>query len=208
MIVFTILKSKNELNQFYLMVNSFLRHNPDMLIYCKTSVDAGPIDGVVYIDRFAIIDDYGNDVLYVSPYIVFFDSISELVKCPNNGVVYFVDGEVDKADMYRTDTHQRDQVDPCVYNGVCLTLPPYQNDSQTIFDFRKQTMGTLSINTRHFTPWIVQRNSYKTLLFPWERYIIEVMHCSNIDDDFKQSIITNCKKHPYMLFYILSGVVH
>lgn len=207
MIAHTKIISSEQINQFYIMATSFLEHHPNTLLYCLTDLKLKPIDGVVYLDRFENIDEYGDYICYVSPYLVFFGNVDSFFEHKFEGIIHPSKRDNVHADMFVYNVNFiRNKLD-VEDNALNFSLPPYM-DFGSVSEWHEMGGVVPVVNTREFEPWIVQRNSAKTLIFPWEKYFVAMSNTESfLDGSFIESVITNCQKHPYMLFYKMSGVL-
>lgn len=190
------------------MARTFLQHHPDRLLYCLTDIDVKNVEGVVFLDQYANIDDYGDEFCFISPYMVFMDSVDEFLDADMQ-MSYYPNRSINVMyDFYRytkSDRSVRDDLPEEI--GLNMSMPKYV-DGSIILRHRILATNCTVLNTREFEPWSVQRNSSRTMIFPWENYFITMLLADDlIDDKFKQDVITNCEKHPYMFFYIQSGIM-
>lgn len=208
MITYTRVISHDQVNQFYIMATSFLQHHPNRILYCLTDVEVQNLDGVVYLDQYESIDDYGDEFCFISPYIVFQDSVDEFLDMPLPCSFFPNHNENVRNDFYRynkSDRNFNDQLPEEI--GLNMSMPRYVDGSVIL---RQRILATNStvLNTREFEPWKIQRNSSKTMIFPWENYFICMLLANELlTDEFKENVRANCAKHPYMFFYIQSGVM-
>ncbi len=208
MIVYTKIISHEQINQFYVMATSFLFHHPNRTLFCQTDIELEQIEGVMYIGRFDDIEEYGDVFCYVSPYMAFLGNVDAFLNQIFTQSAYPNAREEVRNDFYvytkssrYADNGQKQD------NLLNASLPSYY-DRTTIKEYRTYATGCSTLNTREFEPWKVQRNSYKTLIFPWERYYDAMSFAvPYLTDKFIDDVITNCKKHPYMLFYLETGAL-
>lgn len=209
MIVYTKIISHEQINQFYVMACSFLFHHPNRTIVCQTDMKLNPINGVIYIDRFDDIGEYGDKFCFASPYITFFGNIDQFLDNPEFKASVYPNMRAEvKNDFYLYSKENRQLCDDAVQDPrLNASLPDYY-DSGVIKEYRVYCTNASAINTREFKPWVVQRNSYKSLIFPWERYYDAMRFgIEHLDDKFVDDVITNCKRHPFMLFYLETGAL-
>lgn len=206
MITYTKVVSEEQVNQFYILASSFTYHHPDRVLYCQTRLKLKEISGVVYLGLYEDVEKLGEVFCYLSPHICFFAPIEHILQMKVEGQIIPNDRPAVRNDMYFYNKKHREIV--INYgNDVFLnmSLPPFI-DCGSVIGYRDLTAKTPMINTREFNPSIKQRNSYKTLIFPWERYFQVVkMAGSLLEKEYVDSVVENCKRHPYMLYYYANG---
>lgn len=208
MIVYTKINNEDELNVFHILFSSFREHHPDWSLHVLTDLELPKMSGLVQHDRFFDIETLDKFFCFVSPYLCFFDSIECLLKEPRSSLYQPNMREAVREDFYIYDkTNRVTNKSQGEDDLVNMSLPPYM-DWGTVIQYRQLSSVTPVINTREFEPWRLQRNSGKTLIFPWERYFMSVKKAAGkVDEKFVEDVVENCKRHPYMLFYQLSGVL-
>lgn len=208
MIVFCRVSSKDTINQFYIMATSFLAHHQDIEIYCLTDLDLKPIDSVNYVPYFYDIEQLGERFFQVSPFVCFMAPVNILLEFESQLTITPCKKDSVSSDVVVFSKATRDCEDSFESDLLNLTTPDYQ-DVGSIVERRTMANVALIVNTREFDPWVVQRNSYKTLIFPWERYFVALRRAEALlDRAFVNEVEANCQKHPHMLFYMMSGVFH
>lgn len=207
MLAFTILSSEEQLNDFYVMATSFLKHHPDRLLYCKTDLKVKEIDGVVYLDRFANIDSYDENFAYFSPCVCFLASVENIFEMKINGTYHPNKTKEVKNDVYFYSKEHRTTAFDLNEDVMLNFSVPIRPGVGEVIQARQLSRFVPILNTRLYKPSVVQRNSYRTLSFPWERYYQAIVEAKEyIDPKFFDDVVKNCKLHPYMLYYTLTGL--
>lgn len=206
MIVYTKVTNESELDNFFVMCTSYHTHHPDNVLHCLTDIDIPDLPGVIKHDRFFDVETLGDNFCHVSPYMCFFDSIQCLLDEPRKSLYHPNMREEVREDFYMySKLHRVVNTNQGGDDLLNMSLPPYF-DWGSIIQWRRLASITPTVNTREFNPSIPQRNSSSTLIFPWERYFMAVKKAEPyLNADFVKNVVTNCKRHPYMLFYQASG---